>query len=306
MNPSPRKLIIAGGSGFLGRNLAHAAAAAGYAPCLLSRNAPKGGGPWRFVPWDGRTVGDWVTELDGATAIVNLAGRSVDCVKSPDNCDLILRSRVETTRVLGEAVRLVDNPPPVWVQMSTAHIYGDPPTAVCTESAPFGYGLAPYVGQAWESAFREAVLPEMRSVILRTSFVLGKNGGAFPKLRLLARLGLGGRVGSGRQGISWLHEEDMNRLFLYAIEQEQMEGAYIATAPHPVSQAELMRGLRRELGMPVGLPAAGWMVRMAAPLLKTDAELLLFGRYCRSERLPHTGFHFLCPTITEALHALCQ
>ena len=100
------------------------------------------------MTWDARTLGDWVGQVDGAAAVVNLVGRTVDCVKSPDHCDEILRSRVEATKLLGEAIRQAETPPPVWVQMSTAHIYGDPPEAICDENSAFGYGLAPFVGRA--------------------------------------------------------------------------------------------------------------------------------------------------------------
>src|SRR4029079_16074680 len=126
--------------------------ACGASVVLLSRRPPHCGGPWRHVTWDGRTVGGWGRELDGAAGLVNLAGRSVDCVKTPDRQDEILRSRVEATRVLGQAVRACVNPPPVWVQLSTAHLYGDRPEVVCTEDSPSGYGLAPFVAQAWEEA----------------------------------------------------------------------------------------------------------------------------------------------------------
>jgi NAD dependent epimerase/dehydratase family enzyme len=140
-------------------------------------------------------------------------GRSVDCIKTPEHQDEILRSRIEATRVLGMAVRSISSPPPVWVQMSTAHIYGDPPHIICTEESPFGYGLAPFVGRAWEEEFRANVLPSQRGVVLRTSFVIGRDrgagGGALARLRMLVRLGLGGRVGSGTQGMSWIHETDM-------------------------------------------------------------------------------------------------
>jgi uncharacterized protein (TIGR01777 family) len=238
----------------------------------------------------------------GAGAIINLAGRSVDCIKSPDNCDVILRSRVETTQIIGQAIRQIKTPPSTWIQMSTAHIYGDPPEALCTENSPFGYGFAPFVGQAWERAYEEAVLPNIRKVILRTSFVLGRTGGALQRLSLIVRLGLGGKVGHGNQGISWLHEEDMNRLFIRAIANENMKGIYIATAPNPVSNAEFMRQLRKAIGVPIGLPAMSWMVKIGAPLLlNTDPELALYGRYCISSRLKKEGFEFRYPNIDSAL-----
>ena len=157
------RIVIAGGSGFLGVSLAFHLAARGMSIALLSRRSPKLDGPWRHVAWDGRSQGEWCRELDGAMGIVNLTGRSVDCVKTPDHQDEILRSRLESTRMLGKAVGEVGAPPPVWVQMSTAHIYGDPPEVLCTEESPFGYGLAPFVGRAWEEEFRSSVLATQRA-----------------------------------------------------------------------------------------------------------------------------------------------
>ena len=304
-----RRIIIAGGSGFLGISLAAHLCDSGREVVILSRSSPRVNGPWRHASWDGRSLGDWSRELDGAAAIVNLAGRTVDCIKTPDHRDEILRSRVESTRVLGEAVRAVPNPPPVWVQMSTAHIYGDPPSIRCTESSPTGLGLAPLVGHAWEDAFAAAKLDSQRTVVLRTSFVIGRDrgagGGALARLGFLARLGLGGRVGSGTQGMSWIHELDKNRLFERAITDASITGTYIASAPNPVSQVEFMRTLRRAIGMPIGLPAFEWMVRVGAPLvLKTDPELALYGRYVVSERLAAEGFDFKFPLLEPAVKDL--
>jgi uncharacterized protein (TIGR01777 family) len=298
------RVVIAGGSGFLGTSLARHLAPLGAEVVILSRTAPRAG-PWQHVTWDARQPGDWCGALDGASAIVNLAGRSVDCIKTPDHCDEILRSRVEATRALGAAVRATARPPRVWVQMSTAHVYGDPPLLVCDEDSPPGHGLAPAVAQAWESAFAEAVPHAVRRVVLRTSFVLGRGGGALTKLARLARLGLGGAVGSGRQGISWIHELDMNRLFARGLADESMHGTYVATAPNPVSNREFMRELRAAVRMPIGLPAAAWMVRLAAPLLlRTDPELALYGRYVVSRRLAREGFEFRFPHVREALRDL--
>ena len=288
------KVVIAGGTGFIGTNLARHLCDLGCEVVLLSRHIPEKRGAWQHAVWDGRTVGDW-------------AHRTVDCIKTPDHCDEILRSRVEATLVLGKAVRGLKMPPLVWVQMATAHIYGDPPETVCDEDSTFGLGLAPNVGKAWEAAFAEAVLPEMRQVILRTSFVLGSNGGAFPKMRMIARCGLGGRVRHGRQGISWLHIDDMTRLIVRAIVNDSMRGAYIATAPKPVSQAEFMRELRRGIGIPIGLPATELMVRFGAHwLLRTDPELVLYGRYCVSRRLKEEGYEFAFENIKDAMNDLCR
>lgn len=299
------RYVIAGGSGFLGMNLARELRDRGADVFILTRGKPGTLDGVQFVQWDGREIGAWVEILDGASAIVNLTGRSVDCVKTPDHCDEILRSRVESTRVLGKALRELVSGPGVWVQMSTAHIYGDPQGVVCDEDAAFGYGLAPIVGQAWEEAFQNALPGKTRGVVLRTSFVLGKAGGALPRLTKLAKFGLGGKVASGKQGMSWIHEIDMNRLFIRALSDESMRGAYIASAPNPVSNSEFMRALRRAINMPIGLASLGWMVRVGAPIvMRTDPELALYGRYCVSRRLRDEGFSFEYPEIQDAMAQL--
>jgi uncharacterized protein (TIGR01777 family) len=310
-NEDARRIVIAGGTGFLGISLALHLAASGKQVTLLSRKPPKVQGPWLHVSWDARTLGEWRRQLDGADGLINLVGRSVDCVKTPDHQDEILRSRVEATRVLGLAVRSIDHPPPVWVQIGTAHYYGDPPNVCCTDDSPSGYGLAPFVARAWEDSFRESVLPAQRAVILRTSFVIGRDrgagGGALARMKTLVRLGLGGRVGSGKQGMSWIHETDLNRLFERALSDPVMQGIYIASSPNPVSQKEFMRTLRRAMGVPFGLPAFTWMVRIGAPLLmRTDPDLALYGRYVRSNRLAEDGFDFHFPRLTDALEDLLQ
>ena len=307
----PLRIVISGGSGFLGVSLALHLAELGHSVCILSRNRPRPKCPADFAEWDGRTLGDWQSCLNGADALVNLAGRSVDCIKTPDHRDEIMRSRIESTQVLGQAMRAIETPPPVWVQMSTAHIYGDPPSAVCTEDSEFGYGLAPDVGRAWEQAFVEAVLPEQRSVVLRTSFVVGHDrgagAGAMSRLGLLARLGLGGRVGSGKQGLSWIHEHDMNRIFERSILDSTMDGAYIASAPTPESQVNFMRKLRKSIGMPIGLPATEMMVRFGAHfLLRTDPELALYGRYVLPQRLLDEGFEFQFADLESAFAELAS
>ncbi len=299
-------IVIAGASGFLGSSLSRYLSEAGHSVVLLSRRKPHSSVPGQFVPWDGRSIGDWCQVLNRACGLVNLVGRSVDCIKTPNNCDEILRSRVESVDVLGAAMRTIESPPPVWVQMSTAHIYGDPPEVVCNEDTSFGYGLAPNVARAWEDAFRSKLFPSQRGVIFRTSFVVGRDqgsgGGAISRLRILVRLGLGGTVGTGKQGMSWLHETDMNRLFERALTNESMRGAYIASSPQPVSQREFMKVMRTAMRMPIGLPAFEWMVRIGAPLLMhTDPELALYGRYVVSKRLQEENFSFFFPDLPSAL-----
>lgn len=297
------RIIITGGTGFIGLSLAHFLRDKGYQPVLVARHKTEEN--FDFVQWDAVTTGDWVKVLEGAKAVVNLAGRTVDCIKTPDNCDVILRSRIDSTKALGKAFRLVKNPPKIWVQMSTAHIYGDPPVQLCTESSTFGYGLAPFVGQAWEKAFLE-VLPEgVRGVRLRTSFVIGKNGGALGSLKTIVKLGLGGKVGHGQQGISWIHEYDMNAIIYEAIVNEKFDDYYIASSPNPVSNQVFMQELRRRMKIPFGLPSPEFMVKLGSKyLFNTDHELVTCGRYVKSERLEEMGFQFKYPILSDALEDL--
>lgn len=304
------RIVVAGGAGFIGTSLARHLDGLGAEVVVLSRRVTEAGRGGRRVAWDGRSIGAWVGVLEGSSGLVNLCGRSVDCIKTPEHNDEILRSRVESTRVLGVAMRGLARPPPVWVQMSTAHLYGEPGALVCDEGSGIGFGLAPTVGRAWEEAFREGLPPSVRGVVLRTSFVLGRanegGGGALRTLARLARLGLGGTVGNGRQGISWIHERDMVRLIARALTCRAMDGAYVATAPGPVSNREFMRELRRAVGVPFGLPTPAWLVRLGARLvLRTDPELALLGRSCISRRLEEEGFEFEFPSLRGALADLC-
>ena len=295
-----KKIIIFGGSGFIGQNLAKRLETSKYEVHIVSRNKPKNCFG-QFTQWDASTLGSWVDLLENSEAIVNLVGRSVDCIKTAENIDEILRSRVDSTLLVGQALKRIKNKPKTWVQMSTAHRYGDSLNTICTESSSFGYGLAPYVGKMWERAYLEVVPKNMKQVIVRTSFVLGKEGGALQRMASLTSLALGGTLGHGKQGISWIHEDDMSQLLIQAIENNTMSGAYIASAPNPVSNAFFMKRLRIALNMKIGLPAFSWMVKLGAPIfMNTDPELALYGRYCISERLQEEGFDFSYPTLEEA------
>lgn len=300
-----KKIVIFGGTGFIGLGLSKFLQSKGYHPVLIARSKPDVG--IDFVAWDAVSLGEWCEQLSGATAIVNLAGKSVDCIKTPNNCDLILRSRVDSTRVIGEALRSVKNPPKIWVQMSTAHIYGDPPSQVCNEESAFGYGLAPFVGEAWENAFLESLPKNTRGVRLRTSFVIGRNGGALSSLKRLVRLGLGGKVGKGNQGMSWVHEDDMNAIIYQAIINEQYNGVYVASSPNPVSNSDFMKALRSQMNVSVGPRAPLFLVKFGAKyLFKTDPELVIYGRYVKSIRLEKEGFEFKYPELPEALNDLLK
>lgn len=303
--PVGGRIVIAGGSGFIGSALTPKLLAAGYDVTVLTRGPAREDGRLRHVQWDARTVGPWASELDGAAGIVNLVGRSVDCRKTAANRKVILESRVDSVRALGTACRQVDRVPGVWVQAGTAHIWGDPPgDTVVTDDSPLGSGFAPDVGRAWEAALRESAPPEFRSVVLRISFVLGRQGGPLRTLAGLAKWFLGGAAGSGRQWISWIHEEDLVAIVLRALGDAQMSGPYLVTAPNPVTNAEFMRELRRALGRPWSPPVPGLIVRLGAWMMRTDPELALLGRRCVPTKLLAAGATFRFPSLGAAISDL--
>jgi uncharacterized protein (TIGR01777 family) len=300
-NSQFRRLVIAGGSGFLGRGLIRHLAGRFQEIVVLTRGPAHTDNGVRFVQWDSRNIGDWVSELDGADAVVNLVGRTVDCRKNAKNKAVILQSRVDSVLSLAKAVALCNAPPPVWIQSATAHIYGDTDDQILDESSPIGTGFAPQVGVAWESALAENVPPSIRKVVLRISFVLGKNGGPLQTLARLARFGLGGTVGNGRQWMSWIHEQDLYRIIERAIDDPSMHGVYVTTAPEPERNQQFMAQLRKAVHRPWSPPAPVPLVHFGSWLLRTDPELALLGRRCVPARLTSDGFDFHFPVLPGAL-----
>jgi uncharacterized protein (TIGR01777 family) len=304
--PTAPRIVLAGGSGFLGQSLADALLPQGWQVVVLTRGVTETRRGVQYVQWDARTPGEWVRWLDGAQAVINLVGRTVDCRKTPQNKRVILESRVDSVRALAEGWKCVANPPKVWVQFATAHIWGDTHDEVLDDNSPIGTGFAPDVGMAWERALNEADLPGVRKVILRISFVLGQRGGPLPKLARIARLMLGGTIGSGRQYMSWIHVDDLNAIILRALTDDTVRGVYATTAPNPVTNAEFMRLLRRAVHRPWSPPVLKPMVHVGAWFMRTDPELALLGRRIVPTRLLSEGFSFRFQTLESAFDDLLK
>ncbi|HEX7314060.1 MAG TPA: TIGR01777 family oxidoreductase [Pyrinomonadaceae bacterium] len=298
---SKGRVVLAGGSGFLGRALAEAFARAGYEPVVLTRKVKKTRSRVRQVEWDGRALGAWARELEGAAAVVNLAGRSVDCRHTAEHRREILESRVRSVEVLGRAIAACALPPKVLIQAASLAVYGDAGRRVCCEDAPAGQGFPVEVCLQWERVFNSLELPATRKVLLRIGFVLGRDGGALPTLARLARLYLGGTVGEGHQYISWLHLRDFCRLVLWSVENTNAQGVYNAIGPCPVTNAEFMCELRCALKRPWSPRVPAWLVRLGAFVLRTEPALALEGRRCIPERLVEEHFKFLYTNLESAL-----
>ena len=308
----PRRIILAGGSGFLGRLLADYLHARGWEPVVLTRN-PSAKARFKEVAWDARTVGDWARELDGAEAVINLAGRSVNCRFTPENRRLVMDSRVDSTRVIGEAIARCQQPPRVWLNSGTAtiyrHTFGPPHDETSLDFATTAEAKDEYsveVARAWEQSQVMMLTPNTRQVALRITLVYGTvPGGVVQILRRLARLGLGGRMGSGQQFVSWLHEEDFCGAVEWILEHEELHGPVNLAAPHPVTNAEMMRTFRRVCGVvPFGLPAYEWMLEVGAFFMRTETELILKSRRVVPGKLLAAGFSFRFPDMETAVRDL--
>jgi uncharacterized protein (TIGR01777 family) len=302
--PSGQRFVLAGGSGFIGQALAGDLTSRGHEVIILTRSRAHGAERFRSVTWDGKTPGDWTGLLNGAEAVVNLAGKSVSCRYTPENRRSIIDSRVDSVRAIGEAIRACDQPPRAWAQAGSLAIYGDPGARICDESAPRGDGFNARVCELWEQAFDAIQLPSTRKTMLRIGLVLGERGGVLDPLVRLARLFLGGAAGSGRQYVSWLHVADLNRMFAWAIEREDLEGVFNATGPDPVTNAAFMHALRSALHRPWSPPVPAPAVRLGAWLMGSEADLVLEGRRCVPKRFLERGFAFQFPELGVALRSL--
>lgn len=313
------RIVIPGGSGHVGHILTRHFHAAGHEVTVLSRNPrPQ---PWRVVAWDARTDGRgaaaWVEALDGADVCINLTGRSVNCRYTERNRAEIYHSRIDSTRLLGGAIASLAHPPRVWLNASTATIYrhaldremdeasgelgGDEP------GAPASWNFSIRVAKDWETTFFAAQTPHTRKVAMRSAITMSPDAGSpFALLLRLAQLGLGGKNGSGRQFVSWVHDADFVRAVEWLIAHDEAEGVVNIASPHPLPNREFMRALRRACGQPVGLPAPAWAIEAAAMFLRTESELVLKSRRVVPGRLTEAGFTFQFPLWPEAARDLVE
>lgn len=312
-----KKLILAGGSGFLGGELARHFKKLDWDIVIPTRSPNSRKDGVREIAWDAKTLGGWTSELEGASAVVNLTGRSVDCRYTAKNRREIMDSRVNSTRVVGEAIALCKTPPAVWLNSSTAtvyqHTFGKPHDESSREmdsATDAKDAFSVEVAQAWERALFDessqslltSAATKTRKVALRTSMVLGLGrNSVFPVLRRLTKFGLGGRQGSGKQFVSWIHVADFCRAVEWIIAHDELSGPINQCAPNPLPNAEMMKCFREVCKMPIGLPATEWMLEIGAFFLRTETELIFKSRRVVPGRLLASGFEFRFPTFRDAL-----
>lgn len=304
-----KKIVIAGGTGFLGQLLSKHYATQGYNVVVLSRsviNEDKGKGGndenISFVKWDGETLDEWKNELDGASALINFCGKSVDCRYNASNMRLIYDTRLNSTEILGKAIESCENPPEVWINSSSATIYSHSEDRDMDEATgEIGTGFSVDVCQKWEKTFFVSTTSGTRKLALRIAIVLGRDAGAFQPLKNLARIGFGGKQGSGNQFFSWIHQDDFVNIVDYVINNRALSGVFNVSAPTPIKNMYFMRVLRRALKRPFGLPLPKWMLEIGAVLIQTETELILKSRRVVPDRLVKSGYRFEYPEVEDAV-----
>lgn len=288
-----KKIVLAGGTGFVGTYFYKKFTELGYEVKVISRNEPN-------ITWnDKRGI---IQALEDAEMLVNLAGKSVNCRYNEKNKQEILHSRTETTKLLGDAIKECNNPPAIWINSSTATIYRHAEDRPMTEeNGEIGTGFSVEVAKRWEEAFFSFTLPKTRQVALRISIVLGSDGGVMIPYKNLVRFGLGGIQGPGTQKFSWIHIEDLFNIILYIRDHNHLSGVFNCSTPNPITNRELMNALRRAFNRRLGLPAPAWLLELGAIFIRTETELILKSRWVIPERLVKEGFTFGYPTIDQAL-----
>lgn len=288
-----RKVVLAGGTGFIGQYLEKKFTAMDIDVQIISRQSP-------HIAWD--DYQGIVQALDGAEMVINLAGKSVNCRYNEQNKREIMNSRVETTQTLGNAILDCEHPPAVWMNSSTATIYRHAEDRPMTETkGEIGTGFSVNVAKAWEEAFFAFNLPHTRQAALRIAIVLGPGGGVMTPFQNLVRFGLGGHQGSGKQMFSWIHVEDLFQIILFIQEWESLEGVFNCTSPNPVTNRELMATMRKVMHRKGGLPASTWMLNLGARIIRTEPELVLKSRWVVPNRLIKEGFMFKYGRLEKAL-----
>lgn len=299
-----KKIVIAAGTGFLGRALVNYFTDKAEEIVVLTRGHAKTVNNIRYVNWDAKTMTGWEIELEGVDVLINLAGKSVDCRYNNKNKQEIMASRVESTAILNKAVLQCVIPPKHWLNSSTATIYRHSlDKQMDEETGEIGFDFSMNVARAWERAFYQSDTPQTKKTALRTSIVLGKEGGAYIPLKRLTQLGFGGRQGSGRQFVSWIHELDFARAVEFII-ANKMEGNVNVVSPIPIRNAEFMEQLRERLNIPLGIPTPEPLLKLGAKLIGTEPELVLKSRNVIPRRLQESGFTFQYGDLAKALKAL--
>ena len=297
------KIVLAGGNGYLGGVLAKHFSSIADEVIILSRKPKAIEGNIKTILWDGKTEGNWVNNLNGASLMVNLCGKNVNCRYNDKNRQEIINSRVLPTNLLNRVIEQLERPPLLWINITSATIYRHAEDQAQDEiTGEIGYGFSIDVCKIWEETFFQVTNPKTRKIALRLGIVLGRKDGAFPRLLNLVRLGMGGKQGDGMQYVSWIHEQDVALSIEWLLDQKEIKGVVNCTAPDAIKNNELMKSLRKAYGVPFGLPTPAWLLEIGAKIIGTETELILKSRWVKPSVLLNSGFKFQYGFIDNAIH----
>ncbi len=297
------KIIIAGGSGYIGTYLAQYFASKNNDIIILSRSHHNNTPKITYCVWDGKNTGDWQAELNGADILINLTGKSVNCRYTDNNKKEILDSRIDAVTILGETIKSLTRPPKIWFNAASATVYRHAEDKPQDEiSGEIGDDFSMNICKAWEKSFYTQQLPETRKIVLRMAITLGNGDGVTSRIKKLIRFGLGGKMGNGKQMMSWVHIEDVARSIEFLYEHQQLNGIFNIASPNPITNDEFMRVFRKKMHVPFGIPTPKWLLKIGSKLIGTETELILKSRWVIPKKLLESGFDFKYSEIAQVLN----
>jgi uncharacterized protein (TIGR01777 family) len=302
-----KKIVIAGGTGNIGKLLSKTFAESGYEVIILSRQRMNSMNPKiKYILWDGEAIGSWVDELEDVDTLINLSGKSIQCRFTEENKKELFHSRLKPTQILGEAIEKLNSPPRLWINFSGISVFEGVVGYHDEESKDYGNTFLAKLTEQWEQTFVQSNTPKTHKVILRLSPVLSKKFGMYKELYPLAKFGLGGQVADGEQYVSWIHELDLIRMVVWIIDRESPSTLYHACVPEPISNKEFMKNLRRSVGMPIGMPLPTLFAKMGAYFKGVESDMLLLTNSVYATQPSKEGFNYNYSTTSVAFEHLTK
>lgn len=307
-----KKIIIAGGTGFIGQGITKYFGKENEIIILTRGNKNEKNNAHgntlnkehlnvKYITWDGLQQGDWAKEIDGADVVINLNGKTVNCRYTAKNKKEIFDSRTNPTKAIGLAIKNATTPPKLWINAASTTIYRHATDRPQDEiSGEIENDFSVQVCKLWEETFYNQSTPFTRKIALRMAITLGDEGVMVPYFNLI-KFGLGGRQGSGKQMYSWVHITDTCRMIAWFFDNPELEGTYNCCSPNPVTNAAFMQTLRKVTGCRLGLPAFTWMLKIGALIIGTEPELVLKSRWVIPTKALQAGFTFQYPYVEGAL-----
>lgn len=297
------KIIIAGGTGYLGKLLSNHFSEKNYKVIILTRGTSKFENNITYLNWKD----NWQKELETTETVINLSGKSINCLFTKKNRELLISSRISTTNLLNQAILKCKNAPKLFINASGISIYKSTYKIDYNEyNEEFGTDFLSILSQKWEETFYKIKTPKTRKIAIRTSPVLGKNSNAIKTLIPIVKLGLGGKQGNGKQLFPWIHEQDYINAIDFIMNQKEIIGSVNLISPKPITNAQFMLSFRKVLNIKIGLPTFAFSLYLAKYITKVEPEIILTSLYAQPKKLEKFGYKFIYSKIDSALSEILK